>query len=273
MRQTAKCPDGHEVHLPTNKGELLVVCPKCSRKFEWKPSLKEYHPAQFAPLQNMLLRKSTFAVIAGAVGFLLGYLTHPTPNVPLQQAVISPITTQPPVVLAAVPGDVPHEVTNSSASIAAAETVQQLDHAATAPKEQPTTKAAVALALPLPPTGVMKYDKEINWHPTPQLSMSSRAGSGPHYVRILEAGTNAVVAQVFVRDGETCTIDLPGGYYLLHVASGSNWYGAEDLFGPETTYTMSQDVFNLAETTTSYIQWRAYLSGMAWQRPITKEHF
>jgi tetratricopeptide (TPR) repeat protein len=44
------------------------------------------------------------------------------------------------------------------------------------------------------------------------------------------------VAEVFVNGGETVTIDVPAGDYTLKGATGEDWWGPIDLFGPLGTY-------------------------------------
>lgn len=42
---------------------------------------------------------------------------------------------------------------------------------------------------------------------------------------------------MFVRAGETAEVPVPFGTYQIKMASGSQWYGKRNLFGPDTGYT------------------------------------
>ena len=55
---------------------------------------------------------------------------------------------------------------------------------------------------------------------------------------------------VFVRKGMTAEIDVPLGLYELRYALGDEWYGYDHLFGPKTSYSKADTLFDFRDTGT-----------------------
>ncbi len=65
-----------------------------------------------------------------------------------------------------------------------------------------------------------------------------KTSSGDNYlVKLVSAGTGQPVMTIFVRGGNTVSTAVPLGTYEVKYASGEKWYGAEYLFGPDTSYS------------------------------------
>ena len=64
-------------------------------------------------------------------------------------------------------------------------------------------------------------------------------------MRLRTVGTGELIAEVFVREGQRASIEVPLGTYELTYATGRTWYGpkAGALFGPETGYAKADDTF------------------------------
>ena len=58
-----------------------------------------------------------------------------------------------------------------------------------------------------------------------------------HWVKLVDAVTDAPVVAVFVRAGSKTEIKVPLGNYAVRYASGQKWYGPTHLFGPDTSRT------------------------------------
>jgi hypothetical protein len=58
----------------------------------------------------------------------------------------------------------------------------------------------------------------------------SRAGVS-HLVKLIDVGSGQPVLSVFVRSGETASINVPLGSYKINIATGKKWYGETKLFG------------------------------------------
>jgi hypothetical protein len=58
-----------------------------------------------------------------------------------------------------------------------------------------------------------------------------------HFVKLSDWDTEAPVASVFVRGGQTAKAELPFGNYRVTIAQGKTWYGPSHLFGNRTAIT------------------------------------
>jgi tetratricopeptide (TPR) repeat protein len=98
-------------------------------------------------------------------------------------------------------------------------------------------------AVPLPANGmVRRYGFSEGIAP---LTIATRKGGGHYFVRLRTVGTRELIAEVFVREGQQASIEVPLGTYELTYATGRTWYGprAGALFGPETGYAKADDTF------------------------------
>jgi hypothetical protein len=100
------------------------------------------------------------------------------------------------------------------------------------------------LEEPLPPTGDIR-----TWVLTKRVApFEIKTASGGHYlVKLVDAYTHSNVMAVFVRGGESVTVDVPLGTFEVRYASGQAWYGYEFLFGPETSYSKADNVFTFSD--------------------------
>jgi hypothetical protein len=64
------------------------------------------------------------------------------------------------------------------------------------------------------------------------------ASNGPnYYVKLASLQTGKAALVLFLRSGETASVEVPIGAYDFRYAAGATWYGEEFLFGPGTTYS------------------------------------
>ena len=114
----------------------------------------------------------------------------------------------------------------------------------TDPVRAPTVPPPKLLpAVPLPANGtVTRYHSSQAIAP---LTIVTRTGGGHYFVRLRTVGTGELIAEVFVREGQRASIEVPLGTYELTYATGRTWYGpkAGALFGPETGYAKADDTF------------------------------
>ncbi|MDR2714942.1 MAG: zinc ribbon domain-containing protein [Coriobacteriales bacterium] len=95
-------------------------------------------------------------------------------------------------------------------------------------------------AQPLPSNGEVK--SYIQGKHTAPLSIKTSSGDNYYYVLLkMESGFKAL--SVFIYPGKTVDIDVPLGKYYLYYATGKEWYGTENLFGPDTVYSKADDIF------------------------------
>ena len=90
------------------------------------------------------------------------------------------------------------------------------------------------------------------------------SGDSSVYLKIYDLDGNTV-GKVFIRAGESATIYIDGGSYMMKVAYGTEWYGEIDLFGPWGTYSQllngDTDIFELSGGYTYTLQLLASTDG------------
>lgn len=76
------------------------------------------------------------------------------------------------------------------------------------------------------------------------LKIVTRERGYHYFVKIVDWYTNGLICTVFIRSGQSVSLDLPFGSYKLKYAAGSQWYGTKFLFGPETAYSVADKRFD-----------------------------
>lgn len=98
-----------------------------------------------------------------------------------------------------------------------------------------------ATQLPLPKSG--DFDSSRSSTETGILIRTSPGGG--HTLVKVETVAGTEVTRAFIRQGQSYTVKLPYGVYVLKTASGHQWYGPKLLFGAETNYSKADDTFPL----------------------------
>lgn len=79
-----------------------------------------------------------------------------------------------------------------------------------------------------------------------QLAVKNNTGF-PLYVRVYRVqsesdfSTDELVATAFIADKKSASMKMEPGYYHLHYASGTSWYGEVELFGPDGFYRCPEE--------------------------------
>ncbi len=108
---------------------------------------------------------------------------------------------------------------------------------------------------PLPPkTGVENKKPVTNWSqfsPEPPkdeaiapLKITTRDSGNHYFVKVVDWYTRMKVCTVFIRSGQSVSLDVPLGSYKLMYATGEKWYGTKFLFGPQTAYSVADKKFD-----------------------------
>lgn len=107
------------------------------------------------------------------------------------------------------------------------------------------------------------------------ISIQTRSGAGNIWVKIVEAyGSQREVAVFFIRAGGSYKISLPYGTYRIKMASGEKWYGATDLFGSKTSYSVADDTFPITSRGDSWtVQLIPQVNGNLRERSISAGEF
>ncbi len=74
-----------------------------------------------------------------------------------------------------------------------------------------------------------------------KVIISAPSDGDGRYVQMRESGTDEVKVSMFIRSGGSATVYVPRGMYYLLVASGSEWYGVDGLFGDDGTYSETSE--------------------------------
>lgn len=110
------------------------------------------------------------------------------------------------------------------------------------PAERRPATARSYIAMPTPSTGWLQRPAGEEIAP-----LAIHAQSGTNYYMKLVTPSGYTVATMFLRAGQTLSVDVPLGTYRIRYAYGSTWYGERVLFGDETRYT------ELDETLSFYV--------------------
>lgn len=95
---------------------------------------------------------------------------------------------------------------------------------------------------PLPLNGAIKrYVKDEAIAP---LKITTRESGNHYFVKLVDWYTSKTVCTVFIRSGQSVSLDMPLGSYKLKYATGEQWYGTKFLFGPETAYSVADKQFD-----------------------------
>ena len=78
------------------------------------------------------------------------------------------------------------------------------------------------------------------------LKIRTAAGTDAYYVKLVEAYTGRTAMTLLIRGGQTVETEMPLGDFRLKYASGKAWYGARNLFGPNTEYMEADSIFKFA---------------------------
>ncbi len=134
-----------------------------------------------------------------------------------------------------------------------------------------TPSAPIAQALPA--TGVYR-GSNVQTANTGPLTIRTRAGSGNFYVKLVGRYSGSERLVIFVHDGATVhDINVPAGTYELRYASGTTWYGEEDLFGPDTSYSKAESDFSFGDGDGYTVELYKQVGGNLQTSPINKNNF
>ena len=271
------CGKGHKLRVPVGLGPLVVTCPRCGDRFEWKASRRvrverrqadDRRPSERPPLRETFRAaasrpwvQAVFAIGLPSAGLLViawfiwfqppkdaafhAALALPAPST--STLPLSPLPTLaeanrrplPAPSTPALPVSTPVPLPISSALL------PQLQPKPVTPspaKNQGLSSVPARQAIPLPQTGMLR--RWFAGSPLPEFRFVTRAGDGNHYMKIEDWTTRQPIATLFAKDGDSVTIHLPPGIYRVKCAEGSVWYGPEFLFGPSTSCYVADKAFS-----------------------------
>lgn len=103
--------------------------------------------------------------------------------------------------------------------------------------------------LPTPPNRKIFYSNPNFGEKIALLTIdaTSQPASSGFYVKVRLAYTNTPLLTFFVRGGKEATVHVPLGTHEIFYASGTEWYGTDLLFGPDTSYFRADQLFKFYE--------------------------
>ena len=76
-----------------------------------------------------------------------------------------------------------------------------------------------------------------------------KTDTGSYYlVKLEDVYNNSRYFMIFIHGGQTVNIKVPLGNYVMKYCTGKDWYGYKELFGPDGSYSKSEDLFNFIIT-------------------------
>jgi hypothetical protein len=103
---------------------------------------------------------------------------------------------------------------------------------------QDSAERAQACKLGFPKTSELWHgDAFLSDESAIKLDLTNTTGG--HYFKVYSADYSAEVpvANLFVNGGDALTIDVPAGKYIIKEATGTDWWGPGEMFGPDGEYT------------------------------------
>lgn len=103
-----------------------------------------------------------------------------------------------------------------------------------------TQVAQVPTVQKLPVNGKVKNF----WRSTPQTILAPlkiyTKGNRHHFIKVINPKLNQSVLTVFVQAGRDVSLQVPVGTYEIKYATGTQWYGENDLFGANTFFGQAE---------------------------------
>lgn len=100
--------------------------------------------------------------------------------------------------------------------------------------------------VPRPSSGL--YSQNLYEQPAiAPLEIRSQSGSD-YFVKVTNQYTGDDISTIYIRGGDTVSIEVPLGTYEIKYASGETWYGDQKLFGTQTSYSKADELFTFSDT-------------------------
>lgn len=101
--------------------------------------------------------------------------------------------------------------------------------------------------LPRPHNGWVAYSTHYYGERIAPLTINTSSLTSDFYIKLRRPDTKAEVVSFYIYGNTQKTVYVPLGSFEILYASGSNWYGATNLFGPETSYCLFDELFDFYE--------------------------
>lgn len=102
-------------------------------------------------------------------------------------------------------------------------------------------------------SGIISGKSNATW----PVEFKRNAGDGNAIISIIkidDSGNESSIMKIFIADGGSYMVCLPRGQYRINIAVGTNYFGAEQLFGDDGIYFKDEDVFDVASSPTVTVE-------------------
>ena len=97
------------------------------------------------------------------------------------------------------------------------------------------------------------------------------------FVKFEDPKSRKLIVSMFIRAGASFSVSnqiaVPSDSYLVKVASGTNWFGADGAFGPEGNYSVMRPPINVEPYTRYYLRLRSGPKGTLRQENLKWSQF
>ena len=83
------------------------------------------------------------------------------------------------------------------------------------------------------------------------LQIKTRAGKN-YYIKVVDTSNNQPALTAYVVGGRHFEVDMPLGTYELRYAAGDSWFGLTHYFGPQTTFSKTNELFHFTSNGYQY---------------------
>jgi len=106
--------------------------------------------------------------------------------------------------------------------------------------------------LSLPQTGDLSRPDLGNGPAVAPLTIQTRSSGSHYFLKMVETISGRTAFTAFIRSGDTLQTRMPIGSYEMRYATGSDWHGPSQLFGPRTNYNKADSTFVFSRDLSGY---------------------
>lgn len=102
------------------------------------------------------------------------------------------------------------------------------------------------------------------------LELITPAGKN-YWVRLVQAKTGAVAAQMFLQGGASIKTQVPAGTYEVRYSTGEQWCNSSKLFGEGSQFYKIEGLLTFHATPTGYAGYSLTLNPNTWESAVSKD--